>query len=150
MTEVVELRCAGGITLFTTRETLKRAPLSKLATEDGITETSDPKIVSLFLDTLRRSDKRLIVPEDFTNWKYLTNEARRLGLTWISDATSPSTICVACHAALSTGRLSPEVTFRKVLRIVKSIYVEQYSVVLSMKIVMETALILKTTDILRG
>ena len=50
----------------------------------------------------------------------LASEARKLGLSRLAEAASPSTITIACHAALSAGRLNPEVTFRKILRIVVS------------------------------
>ncbi|EPB78450.1 hypothetical protein ANCCEY_02410 [Ancylostoma ceylanicum] len=118
MSNVVELRCANGTTLMTTKETLARVPYSKLSTDDTATSTSDAKIVAIMLDALRRSDQRLVVPDDFDDWGRLANEARRLGLFQIAEHASPCTICVACHVALSAGRLNPEVTFRKLSRIV--------------------------------
>ncbi|KHJ96277.1 hypothetical protein OESDEN_03764 [Oesophagostomum dentatum] len=66
------------------------------------------------------NEVRLIVPDDFDDWGRLASEARRLGLFQIAECASPSTICVACHVALSAGRLNPEVTFRKLSRIVVS------------------------------
>uniref|UniRef100_A0A7I4XX39 KCTD8/12/16 H1 domain-containing protein n=1 Tax=Haemonchus contortus TaxID=6289 RepID=A0A7I4XX39_HAECO len=120
MDNVVELRCADGTTLMTTKETLARAPYSKLNTDETSTTTSDAKMLAIMLDTLRRDDQRLVVPDDFNDWGRLANEARRLGLSQIAELASPCTICVACHVALSAGRLNPEVTFRKLSRIVIS------------------------------
>ncbi|VDP09992.1 unnamed protein product [Heligmosomoides polygyrus] len=120
MGSVVELRCADGTTLMTTKETLARVPYSKLNTDEAAASSADAKILSIMLDTLRRNDQRLIVPDDFDDWGRLAKEARRLGLPQIAELASPSTICVACHVALSGGRLNPEVTFRKLSRIVVS------------------------------
>ncbi|VDK55707.1 unnamed protein product [Cylicostephanus goldi] len=118
MSSVVELRCADGTTLMTTKETLARVPYSKLSTDNKATSNSDAKIIAIMLDALRRADQRLIVPDDFDDWGRLAAEARRLGLFQIAEYASPCTICVACHVALSAGRLNPEVTFRKLSRIV--------------------------------
>lgn len=69
MEEVVELRCAGGATLSTTKKALARVPYSKLNTEGGkATEESQANLVALLLDALRRDDMKLIVPEGFDQW----------------------------------------------------------------------------------
>ncbi|WKX92355.1 hypothetical protein Q1695_010410 [Nippostrongylus brasiliensis] len=119
-TDVVELKCADGTTLMTTKDTLARVPYSKLSTDHSATKGSDARILAIMLDALRRNDQRLIVPDDFDDWARLVKEARRLGLSQIAELASPCTICVACHVALSGGRLNPEVTFRKLSRIVVS------------------------------
>ncbi|CAI4230056.1 unnamed protein product [Auanema sp. JU1783] len=120
MTDLVELRCAGGTSLSTTKNTLSRVAYSRLATDQSATQHSDPNIIRILLDALRRPDMRIVTPERFSEWSTLAKEAKNLGLQTIVDTLTPSTIVVACHAALSTGRLNPEVTFRKVLRVVIS------------------------------
>ena len=66
--EVVELRCAGGMTLATTKKTLSRAPFSRLNSDSKATEESQAHLVALLLDALRRENMKLIVPDGFDQW----------------------------------------------------------------------------------
>lgn len=118
--EIAQIICAHGATISTTRATLQRAPHSLLTTSPDSTSDSDDKIVRILVEALRRQDMSIIVSESFDQWVRLAAEAKRLGLISFVEAACPSTISISCHAALSTGRINPEVTFRKVLRIVVS------------------------------
>ncbi|CAB3407194.1 unnamed protein product [Caenorhabditis bovis] len=110
--------CAQGATITTTKKTLQRAPNSLLATSPEATADSDESIIRILIEALRREDFSIIVSESFDQWARLSVEAKRLGLVSIVESACPSTISISCHSALSTGRINPEVTFRKVLRIV--------------------------------
>ncbi|CAD6184748.1 unnamed protein product [Caenorhabditis auriculariae] len=116
--EIAQIFCTNGETIETTRRTLSRAPNSPLATDPNCAVQYDARIVSILIDALRRHDMSLVVPESFDQWAQLSSAAQKLKLAPTPEAVFPSTITIACHAALSTGRLNPEVTFRKVLRIV--------------------------------
>ncbi|UMM14968.1 hypothetical protein L5515_002584 [Caenorhabditis briggsae] len=118
--QIAQIICAHGATITTTRATLQKAPNSLLTTSPDATANSDEKLVRILVEALRRHDLSIIVSESFDQWARLAAEAKRLGLISFVEAACPSTISISCHAALSTGRINPEVTFRKVLRIVVS------------------------------
>ncbi|CAJ0927316.1 unnamed protein product, partial [Mesorhabditis belari] len=113
--QLIQLHCANG-ELVTTPDTITKAPR---LVDPNYLDKSDKDIILLILNALRRTEPRLIVPDNFDDWQTLRFELRRLGLDKMASMdASPHTITLSCQAALSIGRLNPEVTFRKVVRIV--------------------------------
>ncbi|CAJ0578167.1 unnamed protein product, partial [Mesorhabditis spiculigera] len=113
--QLIQLRCANG-DIVTTPESVAKIPR---IVDPNFCANSDKYILCYILEALKREDHRFIVPDDFVAWASLRNELRRLGLDKMATMdASPHTITISCQAALSIGRLNPEVTFRKILRIV--------------------------------
>ncbi|CAP25093.2 Protein CBG04376 [Caenorhabditis briggsae] len=145
--QIAQIICAHGATITTTRATLQKAPNSLLTTSPDATANSDEKLVRILnlpenvTAFLMLSSASLLFLTQFKFPPFGFNfrqfqlkfqdprilgtkmpifQAKRLGLISFVEAACPSTISISCHAALSTGRINPEVTFRKVLRIVVS------------------------------